>query len=315
MFNTKEIVIIDDTGDVYELASSIFKREKEEYEFKRSSSSKEDINMALAEIPSLIIVNDDGLKTDALKVCEYIRKDSENSITPMIVTGTNKDVDYRVEFLKRIVEYYIPKPLTKIYFYYTIKNLSRLIEANRCISNLTGLPGNTQIEIELKKRVSGKKLFAVLYADLDNFKAYNDKYGFMNGDEVIKFTANCMREAIQTNGGKKDFLGHIGGDDFVAIVDFENARKIGKDIIKRFDKGIIDYYSDDDVEKGYVKILNRRGKLEKYPLMTVTVAMISNKYRKYATVLELGEDGANVKKKAKAINGSTFLENRRRGRN
>ncbi len=315
MFNTKEIVIIDDSGDVYELASGIFRREREEYEFKRSSSSKEDINAALAEIPSLIIVNDDGLKTDALKVCEYIRKDSENSITPMIVTGTNKDVNYRVEFLKRIVEYYIPKPLTKIYFYYTIKNLSRLIEANRCISNLTGLPGNTQIEIELKKRVTGKKLFAVLYADLDNFKAYNDKYGFMNGDEVIKFTANCMREAIQKHGDKHDFLGHIGGDDFVAIVDFENARKIGKDIITRFDKGIVEYYSDDDVEKGYVKILNRRGKLEKYPLMTVTVAMISNKYRKYATVLELGEDGANVKKKAKAINGSTFLENRRRGRN
>ncbi len=314
MFNTKEIVIIDDAGDVFELASNIFKKEKEEYEFMRSTSSKEDMNAALAEIPSLIIINADNLKKDALKVCEYIRNDSENSITPIIVTGTTKDVNYRVEFLKRVVEYYIPKPLTKIYFYYTIKNLSRLIEANRCISNLTGLPGNTQIEIELKKRVASKKLFAVLYVDLDNFKAYNDKYGFMNGDETIKFTANCMREAIQIYGGKKDFLGHIGGDDFVAIVDFENARKIGKDIIKRFDKGIVDYYSDDDVEKGFVKILNRRGKLEKYPLMTISVAMISNKYRKYATVLELGEDGANVKKKAKAIAGSTFLENRRRGR-
>ena len=99
----------------------------------------------------------------------------------------------------------------------------------------------------------------------------------------------------------------------MAIVDFENARKIGRDIIKRFNKGIVEFYSEDDIENGYIRILNRKGRLEKYPLMTLTVAMISNKYKKYASVLELGEDGANVKKKAKSIVGSTFLENRRRG--
>ena len=207
MINIREIVIIDDKGDVAEIVSSIFKKEKDEYDFTVSSSNKEDIVKALEEIPSLIIVNADGLNKDPLKICEMIRKNPENSITPMIVTGTIKDVEYRVEFLKKTVEYYIPKPLNKIYFYYTIKNLSRLIDANRCISNLTGLPGNAQIEIELKKRISSKKLFAVLYADLDNFKAYNDKYGFMNGDEVIKFTANCMRESIQEYGIKGDFLG------------------------------------------------------------------------------------------------------------
>ena len=313
MINIKEVVIIDDKGDVSEIVSDIFRKEAEEYDFTCSSSKREDILKALEEIPNLIIVNADGLKRDPLKVCEAIRKNPENSITPMIVAGTVKDVEYRVEFLKKTVEYYIPKPLNKVYFYYTIKNLSRLIDANRCISNLTGLPGNAQIEIELKKRISSKKLFAVLYADLDNFKAYNDKYGFMNGDEVIKFTANCLREAIQEYGIKGDFLGHIGGDDYVAIVDFENSRKIGRDIIKRFNKGIVDYYSEDDIENGYIRILNRKGRLEKYPLMTLTVAMISNKYKKYSSVLELGEDGANVKKKAKSIVGSTFLENRRRG--
>jgi len=199
-----------------------------------------------------------------------------------------------------------------VFFYYTIKNLSRLIDANRCISNLTGLPGNAQIEIELKRRLASKKVFAVLYADLDNFKAYNDKYGFMNGDEVIKFTANCLREAIQEDGIKGDFLGHIGGDDYVAIVDFTNARKIGRNVIKRFTNGIGEYYSEEDIENGYIRIPNRKGKMEKYPLMTITVAMISNKYKKYNSVLELGEDGAQVKKKAKTIPGSTFLENRRK---
>ena len=311
MMNTKSIVIIDDTNEVYEFAKKIFKKEAE-YEFTVSTSDRDAIHEALSEIPNLIIINGDGLKKDVLKTCEYIRKNPDNAITPMVVTASSKDVNFRVEVLKRVVEYYIPKPLHEVYFYYTIKNLSRLIDANRCISNLTGLPGNIQIGIELKRRVLGKKLYAVLYVDLDNFKAYNDKYGFMNGDEVILFTANVIRDAIQKYGIKGDFLGHIGGDDFVAIVNYENARKIGREITKQFDKGITNYYSEEDINKGYIKILNRKGRMEKYPLMTISVAMVSNKYKKYDSVLEVGEDGASVKKKAKSIEGSTFLENRRK---
>lgn len=310
MINTKNVIIIDDTKEVFDLAEKLFKKEPE-YDITLSTSKKEDINKALEEIPNLIIINGDGLKKDVLKICEYIRKNPDNAITPMIVTATDKNKDFRVEILKRVVEYYIAKPLNEKFFYYTIKNLARLIDANRCISNLTGLPGNVQIEIELKRRVTSKRLFAVLYVDLDNFKAYNDRYGFMNGDEVIKYTGNVMRDAIQKYGVKGDFLGHIGGDDFVAIVNYENAKKIAKEIIKEFDKDINTFYSEEDVENGYIKILNRKGKMEKYPLMTITVAMVSNKYRKYDSVLEVGEDGAGVKKKAKSISGSTFLENRR----
>ena len=311
MINTKSIVIIDDTKEVYNLVTEIF-ADEQEYEFVHSTSEKSSITKTLHSIPNLIIINGDDLEKDALKVCEFIRKNPDNAITPVIVTASSKDDEFRIEVLSRVVEYYIPKPLHEGYFYYTIRNLSRLIDANRCISNLTGLPGNIQIEIELKRRVSGRKLFAVLYVDLDNFKAYNDKYGFMNGDEVIKFTGNVMRDAIQKYGSKGDFLGHIGGDDFVAIVDYENAKKIGKEIIKQFDKNIVEFYSDEDVENKYIKIPNRKGKMEKYPLMTISVAMISNKFKKYNSVLELGEDGASVKKKAKTIEGSTFLENRRK---
>lgn len=311
MINTKSIMIIDDTKEVYDIAINLFKKEKE-YEFTLSTSKKEDITQALESIPSLIIINGDNADKDVLKTCEFIRKNPDNAMIPMIVTASTKDVEFRVEVLKRVVEYYIPKPLNESYFYYTIKNLSRLIEANRCISNLTGLPGNIQIEIELKRRVAGRKLYGVLYIDLDNFKAYNDRYGFMNGDEIIKFTANVMRDCIQKYGVKGDFLGHIGGDDFVAVVAYENAKKIGREIIKEFDANIKKFYSEEDVKNGYVKILNRKGKMEKYPLMTISVAMVSNKFRKYESVLDLGEDGASVKKKAKSIPGSTFLENRRK---
>ena len=108
-------------------------------------------------------------------------------------------------------------------------------------------------------------------------------------------------------------MGHIGGDDFVAVVDYENSKKIGRTLVKEFDKGIKQFYTEEDLKAGSIKLPNRKGRIEKYPIMTLTVAMISNRYKRYDSPLEIGEDGAAVKKKAKMIPGSTFLEDRRHG--
>ena len=301
MLNTKYIILIDDSNELCEITDKLYKNETT-YEFICAKSDRSKIKQALLTVPDLIIINEDKLEDDStINICKYIRKNKENAITPIIIVSSNKNEEHRVEILKNGVEYYIPKPINEQYFYYTIKNLSHLISSNRCISALTSLPGNVQIENEFKRRISSKSIYAILYTDLDNFKAYNDKYGFMNGDEVIKFTAEVLKESIQKYGKKGDFLGHIGGDDFVAVVDYENSKKIGKNIVKEFDKRIVEYYNEEDLKKGSIKILNRKGKLEKYPIMTITVAMISNRFKKYESVLEIGEDGASVKKKAKAI--------------
>ena len=169
MINSSYIVIIDDSEDVIKLTREIFKDEKK-YVFVHSTSDKTDIKKALMTMPDLIIINADDINNDIFKVCQFIRKDKESNITPIIVTADTKDEDFRIKILKNDVEYYIPKPLHEGFFYYTIKNLSRLIASNRCISALTGLPGNVQIESELKRRIASRKAYAVLYADLDNFK-------------------------------------------------------------------------------------------------------------------------------------------------
>lgn len=266
----------------------------------------------MLSLPDLIIVNEENLKCDVEEILKNLRKNQDYSTTPIILTSTSADKVHRVKMLEYGVEIYIVKPLNEMYFFYTIKNMSRLIASNRCISALTGLPGNIQIENEMKRRMASQEIYAILYMDLDNFKSYNDKYGFMNGDEVIKFTSDIIQESIQKYGVTGDFLGHIGGDDFVAIVNYDNARKIGRNITKLFDTRIKKFYNQEDIEKGWIKVVNRKGKMEKYPIMTITVAMISNKFINYKTTLELGEDGAMVKKKAKTIMGSTFLEDRRK---
>lgn len=311
MINNRYVLIVDDTTETINLTLKLFKKDNG-YVFVHCSSDTPTLRSGLQSIPDLIIVNADNLKNDVRGVCEYIRKNKENNITPIIITASTREEEFKVDMMKAKVEYVISKPLNEKYFYYTIRNISSLISSNRCISALTGLPGNVQIENELKRRISSRSQYAVLYIDLDNFKAYNDKYGFMNGDEVIKFTSDVIQEAVQKFGDKGDFVGHVGGDDFVSILNYENARKIGRYIIKKFDDEIRQFYTEDDISKGFIKVLNRKGKLEKYAIMTITVAMISNKYKKYVTPLEIGEDGASVKKKAKTIEGSTFLEDKRK---
>ncbi|MBQ6860530.1 MAG: diguanylate cyclase [Clostridia bacterium] len=314
MINTKYVVIIEDNEEVWEMSKRIFAKESK-YQIVQVDSSIKSIKDAMLTVPDLVIINEDSLEhIEPVDLIAFFRRTTEHAITPIILVSSNTEKEHKLEMLKKGIEFYIKKPLDDNYFLYTIKNVSRLISANRCISALTGLPGNVQIENELKRRIASRGLYAVLYIDLDNFKAYNDKYGFMNGDEVIKFTSDVIQDTIQKYGKKGDFLGHVGGDDFVAVVDYENAKKIGREVIKVFEEGITKYYTEEDVTKGWIKIPNRKGKLEKYPIMTITVAMISNKLKRYASILEIGEDGASVKKKAKAIPGSTMLEDRRKTR-
>ena len=167
----QEIYIIDDDESSIIVFREMFKND---LEYKFISVTSDQIDIALKNIPSIIIINEDAIEVNVLELCQKIRRDEDNSITPIIVVSSNSDKEHRIKILQESVEYYIKKPVNVQYLYYTIKNLSRLLTINRRISPLTGLPGNVQIHAELKKRISNHEEFSVLYLDLDNFKAYNE---------------------------------------------------------------------------------------------------------------------------------------------
>ena len=210
------------------------------------------------------------------------------------------------------IQYYVKKPIDREYMYYTIKNLLVLIYTNRRVSPLTGLPGNVQIQAELKKRLLRKKEFAVLYLDLDNFKAYNDIYGFLKGDEIIKFTANTIVRNIHMQDTVDNFVGHIGGDDFVAIVDNESYEKICQQIVIEFDYGVKKYFSETDLERGFLEVPNRKCIIEQFPLTSISIGVVVVDKLRYSNVLQIGEVGAQVKHIAKTTPGSTYIINRRK---
>lgn len=305
----QEIYLIDDGNNIKAKLTELFKKEKE-YKFKKAKT--EEIENVLKNIPALIIINEDGIKEDIIKLCNQIRQNEDNSITPIIVISSNKEKEHRIEILKACVEHYIKEPIDDEYLYYTIKNVIRLLDTNRRVSPLTGLPGNVQIQAEMKKRLLNKEDFAVLYIDLDNFKAYNDVYGFMNGDEIIKFTSKCVLKHIHDTESDNSFVGHIGGDDFVAISSNIDCERICQDIILEFDQGVLGYFNEDDVEKGYLEVPNRKCILEQFPLTSISIGVVIADKGRFHNVLELGEVAAQVKHLAKVTPGSTYIIDRRK---
>ena len=229
----QDIYIIDNKNALIKEMHEIFSEQKREFNFISINSN--DLEIVLKNIPSLIIIDEDSIDEDIVDVCKKIKADDDNMITPIIVMSSNRDNEHIVNILKEYVEYYIQKPIDSSYVYHTVNNLLRLIYLNRRVSPLTGLPGNVQIHAELKKRLMLREEFAVLYLDLDNFKAYNDIYGFLAGDEIIKFTANTIVKNVHSLDLPNNFVGHIGGDDFVAIVEDNCYEEVCKQIIAEFE--------------------------------------------------------------------------------
>jgi diguanylate cyclase (GGDEF)-like protein len=307
----QEIYIIDDDESSIMVFRELFKNDKE---FKFISVKTEEIDLALKNIPAMIIINEDAIDRDIIELCRKIRKDEDNTITPVIVVSSNEEKEHKVNVLKESIEFYIKKPVDVEYLYYTIKNLSRLLLINRRISALTGLPGNVQIHAELKKRISSGEDFSVLYLDLDNFKAYNDVYGFLKGDEIIEFTANVILQCVHTFNQENSFVGHIGGDDFVAIVPTTNVDSLCQNIIALFDKKVKDFFTKEDVEKGYIEVANRKGIIEQFPLTSISIGVVISDNNRFSNILEIGEIGAQVKHAAKSVMGSSYALDRRKNR-
>jgi diguanylate cyclase (GGDEF)-like protein len=307
---SQDIYIIEDRPELIETCREIFQHEKRELKLRPITT--QEVEVALRNIPALIIIDEDNTDVNIIEFCKSIRENEDNSITPIIVVSSNTDRDHRTEVLKAEVEYYIKKPIDHDYFYFTVKNIINLLNNNRKVSPLTGLPGNVQIQAEMKKRLLNREVFAILYFDLDNFKAYNDVYGFSNGDEIIKFTARTISKHVHQIEDSDNFLGHIGGDDFVAIVSKTDYEKVCQDIILEFDKFAVSYYNEVDAERGYVEVANRRGIIEQFPLITISIAVVEVDYKNYKNTLEIGEVGAQIKHRAKQIMGSTYIINKRK---
>jgi len=192
------------------------------------------------------------------------------------------------------------------------KRLRKLEEMYLDASPLTRLPGGIAIENVLKKRIESGQPLAFCVLDLDNFKAFNDRYGYANGSEVIKETARLIETSVKAKGTSDDFIGHVGGDDFVVITIPDVMREVAGEIISRFDSRIPKFYEPEDQKRGYILGKTRQGIEMQFPIMTISIAIVTNEHRTYSDPLEASEIAAELKDYAKTIPKSVFVVDKRR---
>ncbi len=189
--------------------------------------------------------------------------------------------------------------------------LKVLEEVSLDASPLTRLPGNIAIERSLNRRLKGGEPFALCYLDLDNFKSYNDRYGYVRASDIIKMTGEIIYNAVKEHGDRSDFVGHIGGDDFVMIIGSDKITTLCDTVIREFTAGIMEYYSQEDLAAGSISGVDRYGVPRDFPIMTISIAALECRKGDYASAAEIARAAAEIKDQVKVSPGSNYFIHRR----
>ncbi|MEQ1690305.1 MAG: diguanylate cyclase [Gemmatimonas sp.] len=270
------------------------------------------VAMALRTRPRTIVLDARGpedWQTAVLTTCRRLKRDSYTAIVPVILlvprerfgdgfeAGADEVLRADVDDLEALAR---------------LASMIRRSDRDTDVHPSTRLPGTREIEAELARRVASGERFAACYADLDFFKEFNDRYGYHNGDQVIRLLARILHDVVKGLCGEHGFVGHIGGDDFLYTVDIAAMPRVCDEVIRVFDELIPLQYSEQDRRVGYFFGKDRRGQMHRVPLMTLSVGVVTNQRRRFTRAVEVSELATEMKSYAKTLPGSLWAVDRRR---
>jgi len=303
------VLVADDDPDILNVVK--INLELDGFEVDTAVDGEDAMQKATSSPPNVIILDIMMPRMDGLTALHRLRSQAGTANIPIILLTARGLPEDRVRGLELGADDYITKPFDITELAARVKAVLRRTKAARDLSPLTGLPGNFKITAEIEDCIREERAFALVHGDLDNFKAFNDHYGFMRGDEVIRFCASSFNEAVESLGMADTFIGHIGGDDFVAIIPPEMSELFAKEVIERFDDGILDLYDTADALRGYIEVIDRRGERYAFPVVSLSLGVASTHVREIGTQWEASAIAVEMKEFAKKQQGSTYRIDRR----
>ncbi len=306
------VLVIDD--DEVSLRLLKVNLERRGYTVVLARTGAEGIELAHQHSPDLIVSDALLPDTDGLRLCQAIADDSRTRHIPIILMSSQSAMHNMVATLEAGADDYLIKPLNYHEVAARVKAHIRRAQLKPALNPLTSLPGNLIIDQEIRRlTLPGHGVFAVLYTDLNHFKAYNDVYGFPAGDEAIRLVARVLTVAARELGNPSDLVGHVGGDDFVVISTPDRCDALAQRIIADFDRQVPELYTPADRRRGYLTTKDRQGLIKKFPLLSISIAVVHNQFHPITSHWEIGEIGAELKHFAKSHEGSYYVKDQRRG--
>ncbi|MGD9014745.1 MAG: response regulator [Candidatus Omnitrophota bacterium] len=303
------VLIVDDDPDIRDVLKLTLAEEN--YTILEAGDGEEALKIITSKPLDLVLLDYKIPKIDGRQVVQRVKNDLLLRHLPIIMVTGKRELEDKIVGMDAGADDYITKPfepkelLARIRM--TLRRTERDLEANP----LTKLPGNVSILNELSHRLESKALFAVAYIDLDKFKSYNDKYGFEFGDEVIRETARILIKSTHQRGNPDDFIGHVGGDDFVVITTPDKVDNLCQQIISAFKEASPLFYNQEDRERGYIIAKSRKGEQEKISLLSISIGVVTNESRQITHVAEISEIGAELKGYAKSLEGNNYVKDKR----
>lgn len=306
-----KILVAEDNQIIREsIAEAFFKRG---YEVLTAPNGKIAVHTALNYHPDVIIMDYHMPVLNGFEAVAEIRKYPSCTNIPIIILTSDEEKDTKLEGLSLDIDEYLTKPADEDEIVARVQLLIKRSMQKIDSNPLTKLPGNPSIQKKIEEVIAKQEKFAVMYLDLNNFKVYNDVYGFKEGDNVIKQTAKLI-ETVSLNYDFSSFLGHIGGDDFICICKAESAEEIAKQIIMEFNFLAPSFYNETDRQKGFVSAKDRSGDMKDFALLSIAIAIVHNTSRVLSSYGQISAIASELKHYAKSQKGS-FAAIDRRGDN
>jgi diguanylate cyclase (GGDEF)-like protein len=289
-----------------------YQLEHDGYEVIEAVDGQQALERANECLPDLVLLDVMMPHLDGYEVCRRLRSSFVTRHIPIIMLTAKTTANDKEVGLEGGANDYVTKPWQSRELLLRIRNVLHWSRQERSASPLTGLPGNFSINEEIQRRLASNKPFAMIQIDIDFFKAFNDQYGYARGDEAIQSLARILVDASRRRGGSaQNFLGHIGGDDFVILTETDHAEALGEDIIEEFNRKVGSLYDPVDRERGYVEVLNRLHTLERFPLMSLTLALVSTDRMSVSHLAQFIDIAQELKAHGKGIPGSVMVGERR----
>ncbi len=306
---TMIILIADDDPDLRDIMHSIL--EPAGFAVREASDGAAALEAIRSHPPDLVILDYIMPHLTGPQVCEQVKQDLLLRHLPIIILTGKSETQDKVYGINAGADDYLVKPFEPQELLARVKMVLRRTSRDLDANPLTRLPGNISIQRELERRLSAGGPLAVCYIDLDRFKAFNDHFGFQRGDEVIQRTATILLKASTACGSGKDFVGHIGGDDFIQITEPACAERLCKEIIQKFDAMMPQLYDEEDRVRGYLRHTDRKGQEVRVPLLSVSIALVTNDSHPLTHPGEIAKIGAELKAYAKQFERSIYVKERR----